>query len=482
MRIHTCGVEGRPVIIMLPGSFCNADTMANIITRLKPEFHILAVDYSGQYAGSETPFTSRAGESEKIIRYLREQAIRSVALIYGQSMGGEMGMELISQLKKSNIAVGAAFFDGGPFLHFPRFVSRLLGNKFKTIVGNLRGKTLAEALQEPTIVKFSGGKPERYSNMLGPICQNAAFMSDETLEREADACVTFDYPAMDRDFQKRLTFFYSKEESAWRFCHRKLQKSYPFAHYKLVSGYGHVGYPGEHLAEYCDWLSAAARGDNMTGTFKRTQELKKGETMATAQQIMKKKTFIKEEMDRQLTKKQSDYLWKKSTGRLADILDEYASLPKGVHTHTDSFIFPVAAIYLTAKEHIPADKAYSIIENSAIANTSAMGEKLAKMMKIPGMSSFFISLWDPISRKMFGESCGFQNVFYPREKGVYRMDIVACPYNRYFTELGCPELTKIFCENDERTYGHLPGLQFIRTSTLGKGGERCDFYLKKVKR
>ena len=82
------------------------------------------------------------------------------------------------------------------------------------------------------------------------------------------------YPAMDRDFQKRLTFFYSKEESAWRFCHRKLQKSYPFAHYKLVSGYGHVGYPGEHLAEYCDWLSAAARGDNMTGTFKRTQELK----------------------------------------------------------------------------------------------------------------------------------------------------------------------------------------------------------------
>ena len=47
MRIHTCGVEGRPVIIMLPGSFCNADTMANIITRLKPEFHILAVDYSG---------------------------------------------------------------------------------------------------------------------------------------------------------------------------------------------------------------------------------------------------------------------------------------------------------------------------------------------------------------------------------------------------------------------------------------------------
>ena len=36
---------------------------------------------------------------------------------------------------------------------------------------------------------------------------------------------------MDSDFQKRLTFFYSKEESAWRFCHGKLKKAYPYAQY-----------------------------------------------------------------------------------------------------------------------------------------------------------------------------------------------------------------------------------------------------------
>ena len=174
MRIHTYGEKDAPVVIMLPGSFCNADTMANIIGRLESEFGILAVDYNGQYAGSEQPFTSRGGEAEEIIRYCQDHSISSVALIYGQSMGGEMGMELLSQMKKNGIAVNAAFFDGGPFLRFPKAVSKLLGNKFKTIVGNLRGKTLEEALREPTIVKFSGGKPERYSNMLGPICRNAA--------------------------------------------------------------------------------------------------------------------------------------------------------------------------------------------------------------------------------------------------------------------------------------------------------------------
>ena len=227
MRIHSYGEEHAPVIIMLPGSFCNADTMENIITGLEAEFRVLAVDYNGQYAGSEKPFTSRSGEAGEIVRYLQEYEISAVALVYGQSMGGEMGMELLAQLRKNGITAGAAFFDGGPFLRFPKAVSQLLGNKFKTIVGNLRGKTLEEALKEPTIVKFSGGKPERYSIMLGPICQNAAYMSDETLDREADACVTFDYPPMDKAFQKHLTFFYSKEESAWRFCHKNCRGPIP---------------------------------------------------------------------------------------------------------------------------------------------------------------------------------------------------------------------------------------------------------------
>jgi len=160
MRIHAYGNEHAPVMIMLPGSFCNADTMADIITELKDEFHILAADYNGQYEGSEMSFTSRKGEMSGIIRYLQKHGISSVALVYGQSMGGEMGMELLSQLHQKGIPVGAAFFDGGPFLRFPKVVSRLLGNKFKSIVGNLRGRTPEEALQDPTIVKFSGGKPE----------------------------------------------------------------------------------------------------------------------------------------------------------------------------------------------------------------------------------------------------------------------------------------------------------------------------------
>ena len=66
--------------------------------------------------------------------------------------------------------------------------------------------------------------------------------------------------------------------------------------------------------------------------------------MSTARQIMKKKSFIKAEMDRTMSKNQSDRLWLKSTKRLEKILTHYKNLSKGVHIHTDNYIFPAAAI------------------------------------------------------------------------------------------------------------------------------------------
>jgi hypothetical protein len=208
--------------------------------------------------------------------------------------------------------------------------------------------------------------------------------------------------------------------------------------------------------------------------------MKMNETMITAQRIMKKKGFIKAEMDRQLTEKQSNFLWKKATRRLAAILNQYASLPKGIRSHTDNFIFPSVAIYLTAKEHIPAEKAFSIIEDAAVTRTTDIGKMLARLMRLPGMGTLFISIWDPMTKKKFGPDSGFRNRFYPKKRGEYRMDILACPYNKYFSELGCPELTKIFCGNDDRCYGNLPGLEFKRSGTLGTGADLCDFYLRKV--
>ncbi len=199
--------------------------------------------------------------------------------------------------------------------------------------------------------------------------------------------------------------------------------------------------------------------------------------MDRARKIMKKRAFMKAYMDSILPKEQSDDLWKQATDRLAGILERYSSLSGGVRTHTDTYIFPSAAIYLTAKEAVGRDTALAIIEDPAARMSESVGRKLAALMRVPGMKGTFVRLWDPLVKKVFGTKSGFTNRFYPKKKGEYRMDILSCPYCRYFTELGCPELTRIYCENDERLYGSLPGLRFARSGTLGKGSDRCDFYL-----
>ena len=202
--------------------------------------------------------------------------------------------------------------------------------------------------------------------------------------------------------------------------------------------------------------------------------------MKTAKQIMKGKRFIKDEMDRQFSKTVSDEMWHSAEAKLSKFMEQYAGIPKGVHAHTNNYIFPAAAIYLAVKERATEKTAYEIIEKAAIRNSSAAGRKIAKLVKLPGMKSLFISIWDPMTRKMFSTNSGFTNVFYPKKKGEFRMDVTACPYNRYLTELGCPELTKIFCANDDRCYGNLPGLEFKRKGTIGTGADRCDFYMRKL--
>ena len=202
--------------------------------------------------------------------------------------------------------------------------------------------------------------------------------------------------------------------------------------------------------------------------------------MISSQKIMKKKGRFKAEIDRRLPKAQSDALWQKATDRLAALLEQYSSLSDGVRFHTENKIFPAAAIYLTLKESIGQSEAYQVMENATFKTADAAAKKLKALLRLPGIRSLFVKMWDPLTRKMFGGKSGFQNVFYPKKKGEYRMDVVSCPYNRYFTELGCPELTKISCGADDHVYGDLPGLKFERTSTLGRGGKRCDFCIRKV--
>lgn len=199
--------------------------------------------------------------------------------------------------------------------------------------------------------------------------------------------------------------------------------------------------------------------------------------MRNVKRTLKKKAYIKKEIARRLTPEDTEKVWGQAHKILAQMYRGHEDLPKKVAAHTENYIFPAAAIYLSLKEVAP-DVAYDVIKVTMKEISSRRGRTLARMTRIPGFKRLFLKMWGPISRKAFGPEAGFKNTFFPCKKGEFRMDITQCPYHKYLIELMCPEINPLFCDNDIYTYGNLPGLKFTRTQTIGSGGECCDFKLE----
>ncbi len=206
-------------------------------------------------------------------------------------------------------------------------------------------------------------------------------------------------------------------------------------------------------------------------------ENQKKELNKKARKVMKSKKLFKTEIAKRFAPSETEKIWADAENRLFELYASHTDLPKGVSAHTDSFIFPAAAIYLAMKE-ADSEIAYDIMKTKMAEKSDRMGQMIAKCCRFPGFKKFFLNMWDTMSHKMFGETAGFKNVFYPKEKSCFRMDITQCPYHTYLTEAGCPELNVLFCENDVHSYGNLPGLKFTRTKTIGAGDGLCDFKME----
>ena len=151
--------------------------------------------------------------------------------------------------------------------------------------------------------------------------------------------------------------------------------------------------------------------------------------------------------------------------------------------------FPERAEALKAAYHarlnaLRAENADASLEKqrhleSQILPGIAAYEVLQSLMRIPGLYRRVPALFAKGTRKLFGESAGFAAKELQVSGGVWRIDMVRCPYHDTCVRYGCPELCPSFCDSDDITYGALhPRLLWRRTQTLGRGDPRCDFCLK----
>jgi len=172
-------------------------------------------------------------------------------------------------------------------------------------------------------------------------------------------------------------------------------------------------------------------------------------------------------------------VWNRSAELLSDITNKYPPFPKEEYVHAKG-IFNASALYLSLKD-ATSDKALEIIEEGMASYARKTAKTYQRMVKFPFGRTIFLKGFAKGAKTMFGESAGFRQRFQHADGNSLRFDVLGCPYVKYTTELGCPEIAHIFCNNDIYAYAYLKGITFERTQTLGTGGTKCDFYLYKSK-
>ena len=99
-----------------------------------------------------------------------------------------------------------------------------------------------------------------------------------------------------------------------------------------------------------------------------------------------------------------------------------------------------------------------------------------------GFTALFPAFLSSPHEAVFGPVAGFDSKELQVGNGIWRVDMMKCPYHGTCVAYGCPELCRCFCDSDDISYTGLhPKLIWHRTKTLGRGDDRCDFCMKIMK-
>jgi len=252
MKFQTLGNPSSPLIIMLTGSFCPSSGLNYLYEKLKDDYCLILPEYNGHYENST--FTTRQNEAKEVVDYIQKQNIHTIKMIYGQSMGAEIAIELFKQLEKTNIDVDYCFLDGAPCIKLPNFYKKIMYFKFNQILKMMKKKEVDQILNMKLIKKIARGNTENLRPMIEPMTLTSQFLSKESIKNETECCYTFDFPSFDKETQNRIYFFYGKEEKAYKRCYKGVKKAYPYANSILKEGYGHLMYSIKNTDDYIEIL------------------------------------------------------------------------------------------------------------------------------------------------------------------------------------------------------------------------------------
>ena len=168
--------------------------------------------------------------------------------------------------------------------------------------------------------------------------------------------------------------------------------------------------------------------------------------------------------------------------RLGELCSDHAGVSKERLRHLESQILPGIAAYETLQRVMPKEEALQTVHSYVEELARTSHKQLAALLHIPGLYRLVPGVFVKSTRSVFGPAAGFDSKELQVGNGIWRVDMMKCPYHDTCVAYGCPELCCCFCDSDDISYTDLhPKLIWHRTKTLGRGDDRCDFCMKTMK-
>ncbi|MCR5122971.1 MAG: alpha/beta hydrolase [Ruminococcus sp.] len=243
MTFETLGNIGSPAVVLIHGMLCTAKDCVPFGKYLADEYFVIMPTLDG-HGRDGTELVSADEEARKIADYLAENGIKRLALLQGSSMGAEVALAVLAELETRGIEVGCTFFDGGPFFDFIPPKRKMMYKVFRKLTRAFDTddpEKAADELMNNGFLKFVGGKrTEQFRPMIESMASERRTFSDTTVQGMVDVCYHCALPIFGWETQRRMVFFFSKEEPA-RKSMARLMKAYPKAKYRAIAGYPHCG-------------------------------------------------------------------------------------------------------------------------------------------------------------------------------------------------------------------------------------------------
>jgi hypothetical protein len=154
------------------------------------------------------------------------------------------------------------------------------------------------------------------------------------------------------------------------------------------------------------------------------------------------------------------------------ILEEKEYCDKGNYKHMAQILTSIAMYEVLQKHGKSEEEAFRIVSEEMWKFLDPSGmQKLAK-------KSFFLPLMKKIVPFGFkkGSGYGWRYTWHKDgPKNEFRFECNECIYQKILSKRGLLKLGAMCCQADIINYGNLPYTDFVRTQTLCRGGDLCDF-------